>query len=176
MKLSRLEYDPASALAFYEESLSALGALCDRTWHDRLEIVAEGRSATLFNDTGLLHSQELCFAGADAPSGRDAGREIFPGCPLTFRLAEMLRPSPLVLEKVLLRAPAHNKLPDHAALEKLWRSQYPATRQWRLAADPKPSFHFSLAALLRCDIQAIDQHWSLHRIALALPNGEPDDS
>lgn len=175
MKLPRLEYDPASALAFYEESLSALGGLCERTWHDRLEIVAEGRAATLFNESGVLHSQELCFASGDAASGRDPAREIFPGCPLTFRLAELLRPSPLVLEKVAVRGPAHNKRPDPAALEKLWRAQYPDTRQWRLPAEAMPSFHFSLAALVRCDIQAIDQHWSLHRIAVALPNGEIDD-
>ena len=30
-------------------------------------------------------------------------------------------------------------------------------------------------ALARCEIQAIDQHWSLHRLAISL-DGEPDDS
>jgi hypothetical protein len=176
MKLSRLEYDPGSALTFYDESLTALGGLCERTWHDRLQVVAEGPSATLWNDTGALHSQELYFANADAASGRDPLREVFPGCPLTFRLTELLRSSALVLEKVVLRDSAHDKLPERSALEKLWRSQYPATRQWRLTADAKASFHFSLVALVRCDIQAIDQHWSLHRIALALPNGEADEA
>ena len=33
---------------------------------------------------------------------------------------------------------------------------------------------YSLIALARCDIQAIDQHWSLHRLALSLPGGERD--
>jgi hypothetical protein len=39
-----------------------------------------------------------------------------------------------------------------------------------------PTHHFSLVALVRCEIQAIDQHWSLHRLAIALPGGETDDS
>ena len=29
---------------------------------------------------------------------------------------------------------------------------------------------------MRCEIQAIDQHWSLRRLAVSLPGGEPDDS
>ena len=29
---------------------------------------------------------------------------------------------------------------------------------------------------MRCEIQAIDQHWSLHRLAVSLPGGEPDES
>jgi hypothetical protein len=175
MKIPRLDYDPASALAFYEESLTALGALCDRTWHDRLELAAEGRTATLWNEDGTLHAQELLFAPADATSARDAGHEVFPGCPLTFRLAELLRPVPLVLEKVVLSDAVHSQVPDRLVLEKLWRAQYPTTRQWRLAAELKPCFHFSLVAVVRCEIQAIDQHWSLHRIAIALPSGEPDE-
>jgi hypothetical protein len=176
MKLARLEYDSASALGFFEDSLSALGALCERTWHDRLEIVAEGRPAKIWNDDGVLHAQELVFAPADAGSARDAGREVFPGCPLTFRLAELLRPSPLVLEKVVLRDPTHARPPEQATLEKIWRSQFPVTYQWRMTRDPKSSFHFSLVGLVRCDIQAIDQHWSLHRIALSLPHGQPDEA
>ncbi len=39
-----------------------------------------------------------------------------------------------------------------------------------------PGFHFSLLALARCEIQAIDQHWSLRRLALSLPGGQPDES
>lgn len=76
---------------------------------------------------------------------------------------------------MVLSPAAQNRAPDRAVLEKLWRSQYPATRQWRLAAEIKPAFHFSLIASVRCEIQAIDQHWSLHRIAIALPGGEADE-
>jgi len=28
---------------------------------------------------------------------------------------------------------------------------------------------------VRCEIQAIEQHWSLHRLAISLPDGDPDD-
>lgn len=175
MKIPRVECDPGSTLAFYEESLSALGALTERTWHDRLQVVAEGAAARLWNEEGTLHEQELLFASADATGARDAQREVFPGCPLTFRLYEALRPVPLALEKVVLAADTRQHRPDPAVMEKLWRSQYPVTRRWRLAAEVKSAFHFSLVTVVRCEIQAIDQHWSLHRIAMALPGGEADE-
>jgi hypothetical protein len=175
MKIPRLDYDPVAALAFFEESLTTMGALCERTWHDRLEVAAEDRPATLWNEQGSLHVQELFFAAADTTVAREAGREVFPGCPLTFRLAELLRPAPLMLEKLALGGSLPYQLPEHPVLEKLWRTQYPATRQWRLACAPKLAFHFSLVAVVRCEIQALDQHWSLHRVALALPGGETDE-
>jgi hypothetical protein len=175
MRIPRLDYDSTSALAFYEESLSVLGALTERTWHDRLEVVAEHRAARLWNTDGTLHQQELLFAPADATGARDAQREVFPGCPLTFRLFEALRPAPLVLEKVFVSLGAQVHIPDPAVMEKLWRNQYPSTRRWRLAGEVKPELHFSLVAIVRCEIQAIDQHWSLHRLAIALPGGEADE-
>ena len=176
MKLDRLSYDPSALVNFYEEGLAALGALCERTWHDRLEIVAEGEPAKLWNPGGSLHEIELAFAPADATAARDAGREVFPGCPLTFRLAETLRPSPLPLERVALASELGAHAPEPAVAEKLWRAQFPDTTQWRLQAPLRRDFHFSVVALSRCEIQAIDQHWSLHRVAISLPNGEPDES
>jgi len=176
MKLDRLIYDPASLVNFYEDGFAALGALCERTWHDRLEIVAEGGAAKLWNAHGSLHEVELTFAPADARAARDAVREVFPGCPLTFRLAETLRPSPLPLERVALAGEARAHAPDPAVAEKLWRAQFPDTTQWRLSSPFKGDFHFSLIALARCEMQAIEQHWSLHRVAVSLPGGEPDDS
>jgi hypothetical protein len=175
MKFDRLAYDPASLVSFYEDGFATLGALCERTWHDRLEIVAEGGAAKLWNPDGALHEVELAFAPADAKAARDAVREVFPGCPLTFRLVETLRPSPLPLERVALAEGARAHAPDPAVAEKLWRAQFPDTKQWRLTAPFKGDFHFSLVALARCEIQAIDQHWSLHRVAVSLPGGEPDD-
>ncbi|PYI81614.1 MAG: hypothetical protein DME26_19665 [Verrucomicrobia bacterium] len=174
MKLERLAYKPSALVDFYEESFGALGALCERTWHDRLEIVAEGRPAKLWNPEGSLHEIELTFAPADAAAARDAAREVFPGCPLTFRLAESLRPLPLALERVALGVEASPRPPDPNVAEKLWRAQFPDTTQWRLAEPWKAASHFSLVILARCEIQAIDQHWSLHRLAIALPSGEPD--
>ena len=49
MKLNRTPHDPGELLGFYEAGLTALGALCERTWHDGLEVVAEGPAARLWN-------------------------------------------------------------------------------------------------------------------------------
>ncbi|MGD0814876.1 MAG: hypothetical protein ABSA83_14825 [Verrucomicrobiota bacterium] len=176
MKLNRATHDPGQLLEFYEEGLSALGALCERTWHDRLEVVAEGRAATLWNPQGALHEVELHFTPADTTSARDAAREVFPGCPLTFQLAEALRPMPLALERFVLADNAASRPPDAAVVEKLWRSQFANTSRWQLAAPFKADFHFSLIAVARCEIQAMDQHWSLHRLAISLPGGESDET
>ena len=127
MKLNRATNDPGQLLEFYEEGLSALGALCERTWHDRLQVVAEGRAATLWNSQGALHEVELHFTPADTTSARDAAREVFPGCPLTFQLAEALRPMPLALERFVLADDAASRPPDSAVAEKLWRSQFANT-------------------------------------------------
>jgi hypothetical protein len=174
MQLSRLKYDPRAVLDFFDQGLAALGALSERTWHDRLEIIAEGRAATLWNAHGAMFAGELRFAPPDAASARDAGREVFPGCPLTFRLAETLRQTPLQLERLLLADTAPPRPPDPAVAEKLWRGQFPDAPRWRLLAPFQLCFHFSLLALARCEIQAIDQHWSLRRLAVSLPDGELD--
>ena len=176
MILSRLPYAPSALLDFYQEGLGALGALCERTWHDRLEVVAEGPPARLWNPEGALHEIELFFAPADATAARDASREVFPGCPLTFRLAEALRPAPLALDRVILAPDSRNQAPDAAVAEKLWRASFPDTTRWRLTTPFTPCAHFSLLALIRAELQAIDQHWSVHRLAVALPNGEPDEA
>jgi hypothetical protein len=176
MKIERIPYDPSAVLNFYEEGLGAMGALCERTWHDRLEVVAEGRGASLWNADGSIESMELHFAPADAATARDANREVFPGCPLTFRLAEALRPAAMPLERLILANNSTDRSPDPAVAEKLWRAQFPETTRWRLKTPFKSDFHFSALALARCEIQAIDQHWSLNRVAVALPGGEPDEN
>ncbi|MBI4327674.1 MAG: hypothetical protein HY674_20780, partial [Chloroflexi bacterium] len=38
------------------------------------------------------------------------------------------------------------------------------------------AWHFSLLLLVRCEIQAIDQHWSLHRLVLSLHDGQREES
>jgi len=174
MELERLAYDPASLLSFYEEALASMGALCERTWHDRLEVVAEGRAAQPWQTGDGLHEVELLFAPGEVTTARDAAREVFPGAPLTFRLAEAIRPAPLPLERVLLGEGLNDPAPPVAVAEKLWRAQFPETSRWRLVEPFKTGFHFSLVVLARCEIQAIDQHWSLHRFAVALPHGEAD--
>ncbi len=176
MKRERLPYEPGAVVDFFDEGLTALGALCARTWHDRLEVVAEGKAARFWNADGALHSVELQFAAVGASDVRDAAREVFPACPLTFRLAEALRPVPLALERAVLTAEgAAARPPDVGVVEKLWRHQFPDTVRWRQVASFARDFHFALVALVRCEIQAIDQHWSLHRMALALPGGRRDE-
>ena len=175
MKLPRLPYETGAVLDFYEDGLTALGALCARPWHDRLDVVAEGRAATLWNPDGTLHAAELQFTAPDAAGMRDAAREVFPGSPLTFRLAEVLRPAALALERVVLAATGPTRPPDAVVAEKLWRAQFEDTKRWRLTAPFTDDFHFSLVVLARCEIQAIDQHWALRRVAVSLPDGYLDE-
>jgi hypothetical protein len=176
MKIERLTHSPGTVADFYEEALTSLGALCERTWHDRLEVVAEGNTARLWNDTGALHEVELWFPPPEGTAPREAAKEVFPGCPLTFRLAEALRPTPLALDRVVLAGNAGERPPPADVAEKLWRSQFPETNRWQLASPFVAERHFSLLALMRCEIQAIDQHWSLRRVVVSLPDGAPDDS
>jgi hypothetical protein len=176
MKLPRTPHDPGELLGFYEAGLTALGALCDRTWHDRLEVVAEGPAACLWNPSGALHEVELHFTPADTTSARDAAREVFPGCPLTFQLTETLRPLPLALERFVLPASLTLRPPEAAVAEKLWRAQFGGATRWQLLTPFQTDYHFSLVVVARCEIQAMDQHWSLHRLAISLPGGEADES
>ncbi len=176
MNLTRLPHEPRALADFYQEALEHLGAVCERTWFDRLQLVAEDRAAKLWNEDGALYETELHFTAPDTTAPRDAVYEVFPGCPLTFRLAETLLPPSLTLDRALLASGDRAQPPSPAVAEKLWRAQWPESGRWRLEAAFKPAHHFSLLALVRCEIQAIDQHWSLHRLALALPGAEPDDS
>ena len=176
MKLDYSTYSPGLLMEFYEQGLGTLGALCERTWHDRLQVVAADKAASIWNAAGGVHEVELKFLPEDAISARDAGCEVFPGCALTFRLAEVLRPSPLTLERLVLANTDAVRPPDMAVAEKLWRGQHPDTRGWRVARPFVSAFHFSILALVRCEIQAIDQYWSLHRIAISLASGEADDN
>jgi hypothetical protein len=176
MKFDRLVHSPDAAADFYEEALTRLGALCERTWHDRLEIVAQDISGRLWNEDGALHEVELWFPPPEDTAPRESVKEVFPGCPLTFRLAEALRPSPLTLERAVLANDGAMRPPMPEVAEKLWRAQFPETRHWQITSPFVAAHHFSLVALIRCEIQAIDQHWSLRRVAISLPDGALDES
>src|SRR5712672_1843659 len=117
MKLERLPHEPAALVDFYQEALENLGALCERTWFDKLQLVAEGPAARLWKTDGSLHEVELHFPSPDAVAPRDAEREAFPGCPLTFHLAESLRPRPLILERVVLADASPSRPPDALVAE-----------------------------------------------------------
>lgn len=176
MKINRIVPTPTGLMEFFEQGLSALGAVCSRSWHDRLEVLAEARAARLWNDSGELHETELQFVAPDMPGVRDARREVFPGCPLTFGLANALCPKPPALERVTLaNEGSAARPPDAAVAEKLWRTQFPDTTRWRQTAPFTSVIHFSLVAVVRFEIQAIDQQWSLRRMAWSLPDGQPDE-
>jgi hypothetical protein len=176
MKLRRLSHDPGMLIQFFEDGLTALGAVCERVWHDRLELVAEGRAASLWNPAGDLVEKQLRFAPADATGGRDADTEVFPGCPLTFRLAETLRGGTLQVERMALEPFDQARPPACDAVERLWHAQFPGSARWRLAGPFQRGWHFFLLLLARCEIQALDQQWSLHRLALSFSEGRRDDS
>ena len=118
----------------------------------------------------------MWFPPSDAPAPREASKEVFPGCPLTFQVADALRPSPPRLRRAVLAAQHGVQAPLPEVAEKLWRAQFPETARWQITAPFRRDYHFSLMALIRCEIQAIDQHWSLRRVAVSLPDGKLDDS
>ena len=176
MKLPRLSHDPGMLIEFFEDGLTTLGAVCERSWHDRLELVAEGRAASLWNPAGDFVEKQLRFVPLDAAGGRDADTEVFPGCPLTFRLAEALRGGTLQVERVALQPFDQARPPASDAVERLWQAQFPACPRGRIEGPFQATWHFSVLALARCEIQAIDQQWSLHRLALSFADGRRDDS
>jgi hypothetical protein len=176
MKLARLPHNPSALLEFFQEGLEALGAVCERSWHDRLQVVAEGPSARLWNPEGALLDTELHFLPPEDPSPRMAEKEVFPGCPLTFRLAGELRANPLPLERGVLQPFGTPKPPTLEVAEKLWTAQMPGSSRLKIEGQLLPGWHFSLIAMARCEIQAIDQHWTLHRVAISLPDGEREEA
>jgi len=176
MRLPRPSHDPTALIDFFQAGLETLGAVCERTWHDRLQVLAEGAAARLWNPSGELTEIEIQFPPADQSGPRDASRQVFPGCPLTFHLAEALGSPTLQLQRAIVQFTDQAKPPATDVAEKLWHQQHPAALRWRLDSPFQAHWHFSLLVLARCEIQAIDQHWSLHRLAISLPDGLPDDA
>jgi hypothetical protein len=174
MKLQRASLNSSEGIDLFEEALNSLGAVCERTWHNRLNVLAEGPVARLWNSDGNFHEVELEFVPRDATEARNVDRQVFAGCPLSFKLPEMLRAGPLVLEKIYLDDGTPLRAPDSAVAEKHWRAMYPDTKVWRLRSPLTTDWHFGLILLARCEIQAIDQRWTVHRVALSLTDGVED--
>lgn len=174
MKLDRLRHEPAALTEFFQEGLESLGVLCERTWHDRLQVVAEGAGARLWNADGRLIEKEIFFPEPDEAVPRQADHEVFPGCPLIFRLAEAMAVGGLVLNRAIVRPGDKHCAPAPDVAERLWRLQFPTAGRWRPETDFTAGTHCSLVALVRCEIQAVAQYWSLHRLAVSLPDGKPD--
>lgn len=175
MKLPRFAYESRELADFFAEGLQSIGAVCERTWHDRLQVLAESKAATLWRESEPLVEVELWFPSASDTQARDAAREVFPGCPLTFRLAELLRGNPLALDRAAIRFEDQLRAPSPETAARLWHNQFPNSGRWEQLRPFSQDWAFSLLLLLRCEVQAIDQHWSLHRVGIAWPDGAIDD-
>jgi hypothetical protein len=175
MKFSKIPPRPEYLIDFFEEGLSSLGAVCERSWHDRLEVLAEGDAARLWRNEGGLFSGELYFRDGSLPEAGNPETEVFPGCPLTFHLVEALWARHTTHSRVCLSSGGVIKAPAQDVLQKLWQAQFGPCADWRVTPF-LPAWSFSLVVALRCEIQAIDQSWSFHRLAFTLPSGERDAS
>ena len=86
MKFPKIPPRAEHLMDFFEQGLLSLGAVCERSWHDRLEVLAEGDGARLWRKEGELFSGELNFRDSGAAETENPEVEVFPGCPLTFQL------------------------------------------------------------------------------------------
>jgi hypothetical protein len=170
MKLSRLAYDPAYLLDFYEEILGSYGCLCERTWYDQLFVIPGGYGAIFWSSE--ISEANLRFRSTSESAAIDPARDVFPGSPLTLSICESVL-SQLALHRAALRT-GEQKPPDLGLVERRWNNQFPNRVKMRMTTPFVASAHFSIVAALRCEIQAVDQHWSQHRLAINLSTGEPD--
>jgi hypothetical protein len=146
MKLNRLPHDPSALIDFFQEGLESLGAVCDRSWHDRLQVIAEGPAARPWNTTGEFIDVEIHFRTAGQTSVPDAG-EVFPGCPLTFRLTEQLQSANLTLERPLFGpAAAHAETAETLACPDAWDNSLES----RIPLSAGLAF---LLTLIRCEVR-----------------------
>ena len=175
MKLAKMAPDPTGLLQFFEQGLQMLGAVTERTWHDRLAVIAEGAATRIWNTDEPIIEREIQFLPADDTNPRQADTQVFSGCPLTFRLAEILQAHPPPLQQIRLQD-GETRAPDSATLERRYHEQFSGHGRWKMESPPVRAWHHSLVAVVRCEIQAIDQYWSLHRLAISLPDGSVDES
>jgi hypothetical protein len=175
MKFSRIQPRSGQLMQFCEEALPALGAVCERPWHDRLEVLAEGETARLLQNDTDFFSGELSFRDAGLPASTNTGTEVFPGCPLIFRLVEALWRRQIPYSRVCLSTGSSVKAPTNDVAEKLWQAQFGSSAGWRVGPFV-PAWSFSVLTAVRCEVQASDQNWSYHRLGFMLPGGEQDSS
>jgi hypothetical protein len=175
MKFPKILPRAEHLMDFFEEGLASLGAVCERSWHDRLEILAEGEAAQLWRKDDDLYSGELTFRNAGLADSASPEAEVFPGCPLTFQLVEALWHRLLPHSQACLSAGTGGKPPTTEVAAKLWQAQFGTRTGWE-ASPFAPTWAFSVVESVRCEVQAIDQSWSSHRLAFTLPDGERDTS
>jgi hypothetical protein len=175
MKFSKIPARAEHLMEFFEEGLYSLGAICERSWHDRLQVLAESDAARLWREDGELYSGEIYFRDAGSTDAANAESEIFPGCPLTFRLVEALWRRHLAHSRACLSPGISVKAPSNDVAEKLWQAQFGSHAGWRTTPFLQ-TWIFSLVGAVRCEVQANDQSWSSHRFAFTLPDGQRDSS
>ncbi len=175
MKLPKSRHEPDKVARFFQEALEKLGGICEWSWHDRLHVLAEGTAASLWTANESVVDAELHFPPSDASGPRRADREVFPGCPLTFRVAELLHAEEVQYGRACLDLGANLKPPAPEAAQKQWEAQIGRKIAGKPTGPYVQDWHCSVLVLARCDVQAIDQHWSLHRLALSLPDGRVDE-
>lgn len=175
MKFPKIPARAEHLIEFYEEGLFSLGAICERPWHNKLEVLAEGDAARLWHSDEDLFSDELCFHDAGSPDLASSDTDVFPGSPLTFRLVETLWRRFLAHSRVCLCMDIGAKAPSTDVAEKLWQAKFGLNAGWHVTSFA-PAWIYSVVASLRCEIQASDQSWSSHRLAFTLPAGERDTS
>src|SRR5260370_40764168 len=90
MKFPKIPTRAEHLMEFFEQGLHSLGAICERSWHDRLEVLAEGDAARLWREDEELFSGEVYFRDTGSHDPANAQSEGFPGFPRTCRLAESL--------------------------------------------------------------------------------------
>jgi hypothetical protein len=175
MKFPKIPGRAEHLMEFFEEGLQSLGAICERSWHDRMEVLAESDAAHLWRDDEDLFSGELYFRDAGSPDSTNVETEVFPGCPLTFRLVEALWRQHLSHSKVCLSTEIGVKAPPNDVADKLWQAQFGLHAGWQVAPFIQ-TWIFSVLAVVRGEVQANDQSWSCHRFAFTLPTGARDTS
>lgn len=174
MNHKRLPPDAQLLRDFYESALVRLGAVAERPWHDRLSVLAEGCAARVWSEEKDFLEAEILFPPPESTAQRDAAREVFPGCPLTFQLVEaVLREVPARFRQVIGDPDA--RVPGRPVVEKLLRQQLGLGPLTRVSiGEFRPVWHFSIVAGMRAEVVAIDQTWHAVRLAFSLESGEPD--
>lgn len=143
MKFQKIPPRPEYLIDFFEEGLASLGAVCERSWHDRLEVLAEGEAARLWRHEGGWFSGELRFRDGSSPEAGDPDTEIFPGCPLTFKLVDALWAHHMPHSRACLSTGSILKPPALDVAQKLWQAQFGPCADW--SATPfLPAWIFSL--------------------------------
>src|SRR4029077_12328265 len=121
MKFPKLPARPEHLMGFFEEGLHSLGAICERSWHDRLEVLAEGDAARLWREDEELFSGEVYLRDTSSNGTPNAQTDVFPCCQLTVRLVEALWRRYLGHSRVCLSPDISTKAASKKILNNLWQ-------------------------------------------------------